>query len=206
MRIAGQALERAHGRGVALAHRGDLVDSFELIVIRIVVGRALQSVAAAWEDDLYQTSSFAQGVAGGRLRLNRTLSSSAKPSSSLRRLLAIKLDTFEKLELVIMLREAAAPVPIAELGRELQIGEDVLRRVAADLVRTQLVTAVAPDSLQLAVEADEDAAIAEGAALLADDRDAVRALLSSTALDRIRAIRIHEISGRRRDSKKPGDQ
>lgn len=156
---------------------------------------------------MYQRRSTSlQGVAEGPPPHNRTLSPSAKPSPSLRRLLAIKLDTFEKLELVIVLREAAGPVPIVELGRELQIGEDVLRRVAADLVRTQLVTAVAPDSLQLAAESEEDAAIAEGAALLADDRDAMRALLSSTALDRLRAIRIHEISGRRRDPKKPGDQ
>lgn len=126
----------------------------------------------------------------------QNVSPSAKPSRSLRRLLALKLDTVEKLELMIVLREAAKPVSIAELCFELQIGEDVLRRLAADLLRTRLVAAAEPDSLQLAADAEEDAAIAEGAALLADDRDAMRTLLSSTALDRIRAIRIHEIAGR----------
>lgn len=95
-----------------------------------------------------------------------------------------------------MLRDAAAPVSIAQLGRALQIGEDVLRRVAADLVRTQLVEPVQPDSLQIAAAPEEDAAIVEGAALMAEDRDALRALLSSTALDRLRAIRIRQISAR----------
>jgi hypothetical protein len=45
-----------------------------------------------------------------------------------------KLDSFEKLELVLALRAANKPLTVAELAVELQVGRDELRRVAKDVV------------------------------------------------------------------------
>lgn len=113
-------------------------------------------------------------------------SADRQPSPGLYRLLERKLDTYEKLEVVVLLsRGPDALVP--DLARELQIGEDVLRRVAADLARTGLVE-VEDDRLRLTASAEELPFVKEGAELYASDRGKVISLLSAIAMDRIRSL------------------
>lgn len=117
------------------------------------------------------------------------VSSDQPPSLGLRRLLEGKLDTFEKLELVIVLRECPDQTcTLGELARQLQVGPDVLRRVVAEVVRTGLVAHAENDQLRLAAGEADLALIAEGAERYRKDRHEVIALLSSVALDRIRSM------------------
>jgi hypothetical protein len=97
----------------------------------------------------------------------------------------MKLDTFEKLELVVVLQTARRAISVRELAAELQVGHDVLRRLADDLARSALVEVAADDTVRLVAGADELEVIAEGAELYAADRSKVIALLSSIARNRI---------------------
>ncbi len=111
--------------------------------------------------------------------------SSQTPSPQLRRLLETKLDTFEKLELVAVLAKLPdMTASFDEVARELQVGSDVLRRVATDLARTGFVE-LAGDQITLTAQDHELQTIAEGASL--DPRTVIR-ILSSIALDRIRGM------------------
>ena len=110
------------------------------------------------------------------------------PSPELRRLLETKLDTYEKLELVVVLSkhvnmEAMAP----DLARELQVGDDVLKRFASEVARTGLVQ-IDGERLRLAADAHDLATIAEGTQLFESDPRRVMSLLSAIALDRIRGM------------------
>ena len=109
--------------------------------------------------------------------------SSESTSPGLRRLLDTKLDTYEKLELVGILAKQGA-MSVTELARELQVGEDVLRRVAADLERSNLVEVIT-ETVHLTATPAELVLIAEGAQL---EPRRVVTLLSSIALDRIRGM------------------
>lgn len=64
-------------------------------------------------------------------------------------LLESKLDTFEKLELVLALRAANKPLTVAELALELQVGREALRRVAADVVETGIAELLEGDTVGL---------------------------------------------------------
>lgn len=117
-----------------------------------------------------------------------SLASKDVPSPSLRRLLETKLDTYEKLELVVVLSSRPDMTGTTdELARELQVGHDVLKRLAADLTRTGLV-AVDGDALRLVASATELPTIAEGAQLYQSDRNQVIQMLSAIAMDRIRGM------------------
>jgi len=109
----------------------------------------------------------------------------SSPSPALRRLLETKLDTFEKLELVVVLsKRPGMTATFDDVARELQVGSDVLRRVAADLARSGLVE-LEGDQVTLTPADGELQMIAEGAQL---EPRAVMRLLSSIALDRIRGM------------------
>lgn len=116
-----------------------------------------------------------------------------QPSPGLRQLLESKLDTYEKLELVVVLsrRDEAS---LAELARELQVGGDVLRRLVLDLSRTGLVALSLDERVRLAATPDELAVIAEGAQLCRSDRGTVIQLLSAIALDRIRGMSARSVA------------
>ena len=153
-------------------------------------GDALRSKHVAWSPVPRQQSALASFADLDGSRTARALPlSSAPPSPGLRRLLETKLDTFEKLELVIVLRDCPDQTcTLGELARQLQVGPDVLRRVAAEVVRTGLMVYGDDDQLRLAAGTDELALIAEGAERYRKDRNEVIALLSSVALDRIRSM------------------
>jgi len=61
------------------------------------------------------------------------------PSSDLLALLESKLDSFEKLELVLILHGARRPLTVADLAIELQVGTEALRRVVTEVVSTGVV-------------------------------------------------------------------
>lgn len=111
--------------------------------------------------------------------------SSQGPSPELRLLLETKLDTFEKLEVVAVLsRRDGMAATFDDVARELQVGTDVLRRIATDLARSGLV-AIDGETLTLTATDHELRTIAEGAQL--DPRTIIR-LLASLALDRVRGM------------------
>lgn len=113
-------------------------------------------------------------------------SAERQPSPGLHRLLERKLDTYEKLEVVVLLFRGTE-ARVQDLARELQIGEEVLRRVVADLSRAGLVD-VEGDRLRLTASPDELPFVKEGAELYASDRGNVFSLLSAIGMDRIRSL------------------
>jgi hypothetical protein len=126
------------------------------------------------------------------------------PSPALRRLLESKLDTLEKLELVLMLREA--PTPLREAARHLQVGEEVLRRVVDEVARTRMVEIVGTnDQLGLRASDDELEAIEEAAQIYREDRPRMSALLSAIAFDRIRSMAARSFADAFRLKKKDDD-
>jgi hypothetical protein len=107
----------------------------------------------------------------------------------LRRLLETKLDTYEKLELAVVLaRRPETQESVTELARELQVGEDVMRRLATDLSRTGLVAVTPEDKVQLSATPDEMVTLAEGAEFFEGSPRKVISLLSTIAMDRIRGM------------------
>jgi hypothetical protein len=107
-------------------------------------------------------------------------------SPGLRQLLATKLDTFEKVELVAVLakRDRNADT-IDGLARELQVGRDVLERLAVDVAKTGLVQ-LTGQAVRLVASPEELATIDEAAQV--EPRKLVT-VLSSIALDRVRGKR-----------------
>ena len=110
------------------------------------------------------------------------------PSPELRRLLETKLDTYEKLELVVVLSKHADKEALAaDLARDLQVGDDVLMRFAGEVARSGLVE-ITGERIRLVAQPHELATIAEGATLFESDPRRVMSLLSAIALDRIRGM------------------
>ena len=98
-----------------------------------------------------------------------------------------RLDTLEKLELALALRDPEHDVTIAGLARELQIGHDVLLQLANDVARTKLV-AVEDGTVKLLASPEERALLDEAAALYEHDRRFVMRLMSKIAMDQIRRM------------------
>ncbi len=111
-----------------------------------------------------------------------------KPSDALVELLGNRLDSFEKLELVLVLREEGRPMPLADLARRLQIGDEVFRRVASEVARDGLIEISDDDVAGLRVRDDEAAILDEAAMLYAADPTKMVRLLSAIAFDRIRSL------------------
>lgn len=71
-----------------------------------------------------------------------------EPSGELLALLDEKLDTYEKLELVLSLRAAGGEMTLADIASELQVGRDVLRRVADEVAASGVIDGTAGDVLR----------------------------------------------------------
>jgi hypothetical protein len=107
------------------------------------------------------------------------------PSPGLRRLLESKLDTYEKLELVVVLSQRPGRTDTIDvLTRDLQVGHDVLRRLAAAIDFVE----VDGDTVRLVATPEELALVAEGAQLYSADRRQVVKLMTTIAMDRIRGM------------------
>ena len=124
----------------------------------------------------------------GRFRAAAVIAVPPKdPSPALRRLIERRLDSYEKLELILALRDAPdGTLTVAALARELQIGTDVLRRLVATVAATGLVTLDGAD--QVKFTAPDLEVLDEAAHMFAEDRSAVIALFSTIAMDRIRGM------------------
>lgn len=106
----------------------------------------------------------------------------------MRLLLETKLDTYEKLELVVVLSKRDRMVgTFTELARELQVGDDVMKRLANDVARAGLVE-LDGEEVRLIAAPTVLETIAEGAQLSESDPRKMVSLLSSIALDRIRGM------------------
>lgn len=107
---------------------------------------------------------------------------------NVRRLLQNGIDTFEKLELVIMLRGAPRSVmSVSELAAGLKLERPVVRRAALELRAIALVDVTADDEVRLVAPTSRDFdSITELARLYQDDRLAVVKTLGEIAMERIR--------------------
>jgi hypothetical protein len=105
-----------------------------------------------------------------------------------RRLLQNGIDTFEKLEVVVMLRAAPRSVmSVADLATGLKQERSVVRRAALELRAIALVDMTADDEIRLVAPTSRDFdSITELARLYADDRLAVVKALGEIAMQRIR--------------------
>ena len=112
---------------------------------------------------------------------------STELSQDLQSLLERALDTFEKLELVLVLRGAAGPLSISDLAVQLQVGRDALRRVAVDVADSGIVEMVDGDAVRLR-PGTWDSPIAEAAAIYETDPTRLMRCLSSIAMEKIRGL------------------
>lgn len=101
--------------------------------------------------------------------------------------LETRLNTLEKLELALALRDPEHDVTVAGLARALQIGHDVLLQLANEVARTKLVV-VEDGSVRLLASPEERALLDEAAALYENDRRFVMRLMSKIAMDQIRQM------------------
>lgn len=128
------------------------------------------------------------------------------PSRSLRRLLETELDTFEKLEIALLLFRSDRPLSVEELAVQLQVGHEVLGRVAADLARTGIVML---DQARGVVTLQTDDAtrrdLAEAAQLFEQDRPGMFQLMTRVAMDRLRSMSARTFADAFQLRKKKGD-
>ncbi len=107
-------------------------------------------------------------------------------SQNLHALLDGKLDTFEKLELVLVVRAAGQPMTVSDLAMELQVGRDVLRRVIADVAAAGVLDLVDGDAVCLR-HGSWEPQIAEAAEIYEADPTALIKVLSRISMERIRS-------------------
>lgn len=108
-------------------------------------------------------------------------------SPALYGLLERKLDSFEKLEIVLTLRGAARPLTLAELARELQVGSGALKRVADGVVATGMI-AVSDGELYVLRAGPWDSLIDEAAHLHEHQPKQLMRVFTRLGMERIRAM------------------
>jgi Mn-dependent DtxR family transcriptional regulator len=98
-----------------------------------------------------------------------------------------RVDTFEKLELIVLLCKARAAVSVTELALRLKLGREVIRQAVSELRSVALVDLTSTDSVQLLppTERDRDA-VDELVKVYEEDRLAVVKVLGEIAMQRIR--------------------
>lgn len=107
-----------------------------------------------------------------------------------RQLLVTRVDSFEKLELVLaLLRAPCRTMSVPELGTALQIPRDVVRRLVMDLRAVSVVELTFRGQIQLQVPSpDDERAFAELSHSYQSDPVHVIRLLSEIAVERIRTM------------------
>lgn len=110
-----------------------------------------------------------------------------EPSSELHALLDEKLDTFEKLELVLALHTAGKPLTVAELAFQLQVGREVLRRVADEIIASGVIEMVDDDAVRLK-PGSWDPHIAEAADIYTTEPTKLMKILSRIAMAKLRGM------------------
>lgn len=113
---------------------------------------------------------------------------SSKLPDALTELLASRIDSFEKLELIVALQ--AAPrntMSVDALCRQLKLSRDDIRQAAVELRTASLVALTSTGEVQLLPPTNHDhAAIAELVRVYEEDRLAVLKYMGEIALGRIR--------------------
>ena len=108
------------------------------------------------------------------------------PSAKLRALLDAKLDTLEKLEITLALRDAPArTASIDALARLLQVGPGVLGQVVADIERAGVVS-VTEQAVTLGLDGANTPLLDEAAVLYEQNRHGMARVFTMIAMDRIR--------------------
>ena len=110
-----------------------------------------------------------------------------EPSTELLVLLDAKLDTFEKLELVLALRDAGTPMTLAEMALHLQVGREALRRVADEVASSGMIDASHDDVLHLR-HGHWDPLLDEAAHCFANEPSKLMRALTRIAMARIRGM------------------
>lgn len=115
--------------------------------------------------------------------------SSSSLSPALRKLLETRVESFEKLELLMLLRRSPGRTTVREIARALDLDADDARAVVGALSSGGLV-AWAPDgAISLAPRTPEDqAALDELAHVYEEDKIAVVKAIAETAMDRLRNL------------------
>ncbi len=108
------------------------------------------------------------------------------PSTGLRALLDAKLDTLEKLETTLALRDAPErTASIETLARRLQVGTGVLGQVVADMEQAGVVV-IKEAAVTLVLDGVNGPLLEEAAVLYEQNRHAMARVFSTIAMDRIR--------------------
>ena len=109
------------------------------------------------------------------------------PTPELYALLDEHLDTFEKLELVLALRSAGTEMSLPDLAVQLQVGPEVLRRVASQVVTTGIIESTSEDVFRARSHAWERE-IEEAAHIFATDPTKLMRAFTRIAMGRIRGM------------------
>jgi DNA-binding GntR family transcriptional regulator len=112
--------------------------------------------------------------------------------AAVRDLLERRIDSFEKLELVMRLRGAPhAMLSVQELADSLRIPRDIVRQLVVELRATSLVDLTSRGHVHLLPpSAADEAAVEELANLYKHDPARVFSLVSEIAMDRIRRMAV----------------
>jgi hypothetical protein len=129
-------------------------------------------------------------------------------STELRDLLSRRVDSFEKVELVMALRAAPhSTLTVEELSTRTRIPRDVVRSMVVELRAANLVERADRDSVQLVLPSGVDeASIAELEATYASDPIRVMKFLSEIAMNRIRSMASRAFADAFIFGKKKGDR
>jgi len=129
---------------------------------------------------------------------------SIAPSQRLQLLLERKLDTFEKLEIVLVLRAAGTSLTMSELAVQLQVGRDVLRRVAEEVAASGVIELIDGDAVRLE-PATWEAELAEAEHIYETQPTTLINVLSRIAMQRIRSLAARTFADAFRIRRKKGD-
>jgi hypothetical protein len=121
----------------------------------------------------------------------------AKLPDAVNQLLATRIDSFEKLEVVLALHGAPGwTMSVGELCRVLKLPRDVVRQAAVELRGVALAQLTARGEVRLVPPTSHDqAAIAELVKLYADDRFSIVRALGDLAVERIRTLASNTFGG-----------
>lgn len=121
----------------------------------------------------------------------------------LHELLDEKLDSFEKLELVVALRSSGKEMTLADLALQLQVGTDALRRVAEEVVSSGMIDMTGEDVLRLR-PGRWDPLIDQAAHITAHEPSKLMRAFTKIAMARIRGMAARTFADAFRIRKKGG--
>ena len=111
-------------------------------------------------------------------------------SPALRKLLDTQVESFEKLELLMLLRRSpSGPKTAGELALTLNIGSDEVRSIVAALSAAGLVARAADGAISLApLRPEAQAVLDELARVYEEDKIVLVKVIAETAMDRLRNL------------------